>query len=121
MDSLELQFGSSLMASGSAPWQYQVSDAAQYYAATNQLQAGYKRQRGPGSELQGPFSGGWCSYRCKIAAAWPDQLQIDAAVVGAVAVHLLVIGSVWLCLALFAQNTAPWNLGRVVCLFICYP
>jgi hypothetical protein len=45
------------MASGSAPWQFQVSDAAQFYAAADQLPAGYKRPRGPGSDLQASLNG----------------------------------------------------------------
>jgi hypothetical protein len=58
MDSLGAQFESSFMASGSAPWQFQVSDAAHFYAAADQLPAGYKRSRGPASDLQASFNGG---------------------------------------------------------------
>lgn len=92
MYSLGLSFDSSLMASGSAPWQYQASDAAQFYAAADQLLAGYKRPHG--SELQVPLSGEWCSGCGRIAAAWADQGQIDAARAEAVAQQVSVISLV---------------------------
>jgi hypothetical protein len=79
MERLEFQFGSSFMASGIAPWQYQVSGATQLYAAADQLQAGYKRQRGPGNDLQAHTSGGCCRRCGRISYAWVDQGQIDAA------------------------------------------
>ncbi|KAF6252535.1 hypothetical protein COO60DRAFT_1463630 [Scenedesmus sp. NREL 46B-D3] len=45
------------MAAGGAPWHLQVSDAAQFYSAADQLPAGYKQARGLGCDLQAPLNG----------------------------------------------------------------